>query len=61
MAIDRELRPEDQERVDKFISEGINSVERKPFRPLRLLLIIVIFVTGLSVLSMVLARYAGTV
>ncbi len=32
------LYPEDQEKVDEFVSRGINSVERKPFRPLRLIL-----------------------
>ena len=27
------LYPEDQEKVDEFVARGINSVERKPFRP----------------------------
>ena len=34
------LHPEDQARVDEFIRRGVNSVERKPFRPMRLLLIL---------------------
>ena len=59
MPVDRELRPEDQQRVDKFVSEGINSVRRKPFKPLRLLLVLIIFVTGLSILSLYLAQFAG--
>lgn len=53
------LYPEDQEKVDEFISRGINSVERKPFRPGRLLLILIAVVTGLSILSQFLVRYAG--
>ncbi len=54
-----QLRPEDQEKVDRFISTGINSVERKPFRPMRLLLILIAVVMGLSILSQFLARWAG--
>ena len=53
------LHPEDQARVDAFIKRGVNSVERKPFRPLRLLFILVAVVIGLSVLSQLLARWAG--
>ena len=45
------LSPEDQAKVDKFVSTGINSVERKPFRPFRLLLVLLAIVTGLSILS----------
>lgn len=58
---DRETRlhAEDQAKVDAFISRGINSVERKPFRPLRLLLILIGVVIGLSILSQFLARWAG--
>ncbi len=53
------LYPEDQAKVDEFVSSGINSVERKPFRPFRLLLVLVAIVTGLSVLSLALARFSG--
>ena len=53
------LYPEDQERVDEFVKRGINSVQRKPFRPLRLLLMLIVVVTALSVLSQFLARWAG--
>ncbi len=53
------LYPEDQARVDEFVSRGINSVERKPFRPLRLLVILIAVVMGLSILSQFLARWAG--
>jgi Protein of unknown function (DUF3094) len=59
MAERRELSPEDQERVDKFVSEGINSVERKPFRPFRLLMFLAVCVMALTLLSKFLARFAG--
>ena len=53
------LYPEDQERVDEFISRGINSVQRKPFRPLRLVFLLIFVVTTLSIFSQFLARWAG--
>ena len=53
------LNPEDQARVDEFIKRGVNSVERKPFRPMRLLLILIVIVTGLSLCSQLIARWAG--
>jgi hypothetical protein len=53
------LYPEDQKRVDEFVNRGINSVQRKPFRPLRLMLMLVVVVTALSILSQFLARWAG--
>ena len=53
------LSPEDQAKVDRFVSTGVNSVERKPFKPLRLLLFLVIMVTSLSVISLLLARTVG--
>lgn len=53
------LKPEDQAKVDAFLERGINSVERKPFRPFRLLIILVVIVVGLSLFSQVLARWAG--
>ena len=53
------LSPEDQARVDEFLRTGVNSVERKPFRPFRLALILIAIVTSFSVLSVLLARWAG--
>lgn len=53
------LSPEDQARVDKFTSSGVNSVERKPFRPIRLMLFLVLVVSGLSLVSILLSRMAG--
>ena len=53
------LYPEDQKKVDEFLKRGINSVERKPFRPGRLLVMLVVVVLGLSIFSQWLARWAG--
>ncbi|EEB77514.1 MAG: DUF3094 family protein [Halioglobus sp.] len=53
------LYPEDQEKVDGFLERGVNSVERKPFRPGRLLIMLIVVVVGLSIFSQWLARWAG--
>ena len=53
------LYPDDQKKVDEFVNRGINSVERKPFRPGRLLIMLIIVVTALSLLSQFLPRWAG--
>ena len=59
MAKENRLYPEDQAKVDKFLSEGVNSVERRPFKPFRLLIILLVIVSALSVFSIGLARWAG--
>ncbi len=59
MTDDKQLYPEDQARVDKFVSEGINSVKRKPFKPLRLMLILLVVVSSFSLLSLLLANVVG--
>ncbi len=59
MAKENKLYPEDQAKVDEFLAKGVNSVERKPFKPLRLLLILLVIVFGLSIFSISLARMAG--
>lgn len=53
------LYPEDQARVDEFLKRGVNSVERKPFRPVFLVFLLIAVVTGFSLLSQVIARWAG--
>jgi hypothetical protein len=58
MAIKRpELSEEDLERVRKVTSSGVNSVERKPFKPARLLIMVVVVLTILSWFSIFLADY----
>ncbi|MEM1404971.1 MAG: DUF3094 family protein [Pseudomonadota bacterium] len=54
-----QLYPDDQKAVDEFLKTGVNSVERKPFRPIYLMLILIAFVTGLSLFSQWLANMAG--
>ncbi|MFT5484160.1 MAG: hypothetical protein ACI9GW_002822 [Halieaceae bacterium] len=56
---ENQLSPEDQAHVDEFLSTGIHSVERKPFRPIKLLLVLMVIVSGFSILSIVIARMAG--
>ena len=53
------LHDEDQAKVDEFLQRGINSVERKPFRPLRLLVMLIAVVMILSIFSQWLAYKAG--
>lgn len=53
------LYPEDQARVDEFLQKGVNSVERKPFKPLYLIIMLIVVVAGLSLFSQWLARWAG--
>lgn len=53
------LHEDDQKKVDEFLVRGVNSVDRKPFRPMRLLLLLIVAVFGLSVFSQFLARWAG--
>ncbi|MHA7815762.1 MAG: DUF3094 family protein [Pseudohaliea sp.] len=53
------LKPEDQAKVDEFLQKGVNSVERKPFKPIRLVILLLVVVTTLSVLSQLLAKWAG--
>lgn len=53
------LSSEDQARIDEFLASGVNSVERRPFRPLILLLVSLAALTGFSLLSVLIARLSG--
>lgn len=55
------LSPEDQARVDRVISRGVNSVERAPFRVWVLLGVILLVLTGLSIFSYIIAWLHGVV
>ena len=55
----QQLSQEDQSRVDGFLARGVNSVERKPFRPVFLIVILIAVVTGFSLLSQGIAQWAG--
>ena len=56
---ERRLYPEDQAKVDEFLRQGVNSVERKPFRPVFLIFLLIAVVTGFSLLSQGIAQWAG--
>ncbi len=53
------LYPEDQAKVDEFLKRGVNSVERKPFRVWIMIVMLLVVVTGFSLLSQLIARLAG--
>lgn len=50
------LSPEDQQRVEQYLSAPQHRVERQPFRVWRLLLVILLAVIALGVLSRLLSR-----
>jgi hypothetical protein len=56
MTKENKLFPEDQAKVDTFLVSGVNSTDRKPFRPVRLLLILIVIVNGLGYASIKLAE-----
>ena len=57
--VEQPLSQEDQNRVDGFLARGVNSVERRPFRPVFLIVVLIAVVTGFSLLSQGIAQWAG--
>ena len=55
----KKLSDADQAKVDGFLERGVNSIERKPFRPLRLIFLLMAVVAGFSLLSQGIAQWAG--
>ncbi len=55
----KKLSDSDQAKVDAFLARGVNSVERKPFRPLFLIFLLMAAVAGFSLLSQRIAQWAG--
>ena len=53
------LKPEDQAKVDEFCSKGVNSVERRPFKPFRMMLMLIAVTIAFSLLSQGIARWSG--
>jgi len=49
------LSPEDQQRVDQYLSAPQHQVQRKPFRPWLLLLVVLAVVVAIGLLSRLLA------
>ena len=56
---ENKLTKEDQERVDQYLDSGFNSIERKPFKPLRLLAVICVVVALLGFVSWYIGKQAG--
>ncbi len=52
---DNKLSPEDQARVDRYLASPIHSVERKPFRTLYMMVMLVGVVVALGGLSMLIS------
>ncbi|MBA1276800.1 MULTISPECIES: DUF3094 family protein [Pseudomonadaceae] len=50
------LNPDDQKRVDQYLSAPQHQVERRPFRPWLLLALILVTIIGLGLLSRLLSR-----
>ena len=55
----KKLSDADQARVDAFLRRGVNSVERKPFKPLTLIFLLMAVVAAFSLLSQGVAQWAG--
>ncbi|MCS3466306.1 hypothetical protein M2401_000016 [Pseudomonas sp. JUb42] len=52
------LNPDDQQRVEQYLQAPQHRVERRPFRPWLLLVLVVAVVVGLGLLSRLLAWIA---
>jgi hypothetical protein len=50
------LNPEDQRRVEEYLQAPQHRVERRPFRPWLLLILLVVVVSGLGLLSRLLSH-----
>lgn len=50
------LNPEDQRRVEEYLQAPQHRVERRPFRPWLLLVLLIAVVVGLGLLSRLLSR-----
>ena len=55
----QKLSDEDQARVDGFLARGVNATERKPFRPILLIFLLMAVVAGFSLLSQGIAQWSG--
>ncbi len=56
-----ELNPEDQQKVNDFIHSNVNSVTRSPFRPMRLLVCLVVILVVFSGVAFLIASSHGVV
>ncbi|NBB12014.1 DUF3094 family protein [Pseudomonas sp. SLFW] len=49
------LNPDDQKRVEEYLQAPQHQVERRPFRPWLLLMVVLVVVIGLGLLSRLLS------
>lgn len=56
-----ELFPDDQKKVDEYISSNVNSVQRSDFKPLKLLAIIILVLGVLTAVSYFVAFRHGLI
>ena len=54
----QKLSDTDQAKVNAFLARGVNAVERKPFKPLFLIFLLIVVVAGFSLLSQGIAQWA---
>jgi len=59
MSEERKLYPEDQARVDSVLHSGYNDVERKPFRPLYMMIMLNVVTVSLLFLAKWIVHRAG--
>ncbi|MDY7561903.1 DUF3094 family protein [Pseudomonas sp. 10B1] len=52
------LNPDDQQRVEEYLHTSQHQIERKPFRPWLLLIVVVAVTVGLGLLSRLLSYMA---
>jgi len=57
----KKLSDQDQALVDEYNSTGYNDIERRPFRPLLLLVALVVVLSFLSGVSLLIARLSGVI
>jgi hypothetical protein len=55
----RRLSDEDKARIEQFLDTPVNRIKRKPFRPIYLLIMLMVVMTALMVLSKWLASLVG--
>ena len=53
------LSETDRAKVDAFLNRGVNSVNRKPFKPLLLMVLLMAVVGIFSLLSQGIAKWSG--
>ena len=55
----QKLSDSDQAKVNAFLSQGVYSMDREPFRPLFLIFLLMAVVAGFSLLSPGIAQWAA--